>query len=253
MTPPRLARNRNFFGLNVATLLIYAGVSIMFFLVPFDLVDRRGLPSTDAGLAFLPFTLGVGLLSRLFGSLADAIGARAMLIAGPVGAALAYVWLALAHDGSLTVGVLGPMALLGVSFAVLVAPLTASVMSSVSKPTRALRPASTMRLAVSRSSPAWQWRPASEQLSSGYQVGLIAAAVASVAGALVVAFAGAANTRQTRHPRLTLIRPAPSRHTAPDAGTSIFAHQYLHPGSSLRTPEFPCLISHRLPMSRTRA
>ena len=36
----------------------------MFFLVPFDLVDRRGLAPTSAGLAFLPFTLGVGLLSR---------------------------------------------------------------------------------------------------------------------------------------------------------------------------------------------
>ena len=35
----------------------------MFFLVPFDLVDRRGLPPIDAGLTFLPFTLGVGLLS----------------------------------------------------------------------------------------------------------------------------------------------------------------------------------------------
>ena len=32
----------------------------MFFLLPFDLVDRRGLPPIDAGLAFLPFTLGVG-------------------------------------------------------------------------------------------------------------------------------------------------------------------------------------------------
>jgi hypothetical protein len=82
------------------------------------------LPSTSAGLAFLPFTLGVGLLSRLFGGVADAIGARAVLIAGPVGAALAYAWLALAHEGSLTAGLLGPLALLGVSFAMIVAPLT---------------------------------------------------------------------------------------------------------------------------------
>jgi NAD(P)-dependent dehydrogenase (short-subunit alcohol dehydrogenase family) len=42
------------------------------------LIDRRGLAPTAAGLAFLPFTLGVGLLSRLFGGLADRIGARAM-------------------------------------------------------------------------------------------------------------------------------------------------------------------------------
>jgi hypothetical protein len=59
MTPPRLVENRAFLGLNVATLMVYAGVSIIFFLLPFDLVDRRALSSTDAGLAFLPFTLGL--------------------------------------------------------------------------------------------------------------------------------------------------------------------------------------------------
>ena len=83
MTPPRLLQNRTLLGLNIATLKVYAGVSIMFFLLPFDLFDRRALSSTDAGLAFLPFTLGVGLLSNVFGKLADKIGARAMLIAGP--------------------------------------------------------------------------------------------------------------------------------------------------------------------------
>jgi hypothetical protein len=31
--------------------MIDAALSIMFFLLPFDLVDRRALPSTDAGLA----------------------------------------------------------------------------------------------------------------------------------------------------------------------------------------------------------
>ena len=95
MTPPRLAGNRPFVGLNLATLMIYAGLSIMFFLLPFELVDRRGLSATDAGLAFLPFTLAVGFLSRYFGTLADRVGARIMLIAGPVAAALAYTWMAL--------------------------------------------------------------------------------------------------------------------------------------------------------------
>src|SRR6266849_3355582 len=125
MTPPRLLANRAFVGLNVATLLIYCGLSIMFFLVPFDLVERRGLSPTEAGLAFLPFTLAVGLLSRLFGAVADSIGPRIMLIAGPIGAAAAYVMLALGKPASVTFGVLAPMALLGISLAVLVAPLTA--------------------------------------------------------------------------------------------------------------------------------
>ena len=188
MTPPRLAQNRMFFGLNVATLLIYTGLSIMFFLVPFDLVDRRGLPSTDAGLVFLPFTLGVGLLSRLFGRLADAIGPRVMLIVGPAGAALAYIWLALSHDSSLTAGVLSPMALLGVSFAVLVAPLTASVMSSVKQADEGL--ASGINNTASRVAQLAGVAMAAGlgTIVSGYQVALFAAAAASVAGALVMAF-----------------------------------------------------------------
>ena len=165
MTPPRLVENRAFLGLNVATLMVYAGLSIMFFLLPFDLVDRRALPSTEAGLAFLPFTLGVGLLSRVFGGLADKVGARAMLITGPAGAALAYVWMALGQEESLMLGVIGPMALLGLSFAVLVAPLTASVMSSVTRPTRGSPPASTMRRAGLRSLPGSHWPPVS-RLSS---------------------------------------------------------------------------------------
>ena len=161
MTPPRLVENRAFLGLNVATLMVYAGLAIMFFLLPFDLIDRRGLSPTDAGLAFLPFTLGVGFLSRFFGALADKIGARAMLIAGPAGAALAYVWMALGQEESLMLGVIVPMTLLGMSFAVLVAPLTASVMSSVDRRTWGSPPASTMRRAGLRSLPGWHWPPAS--------------------------------------------------------------------------------------------
>jgi EmrB/QacA subfamily drug resistance transporter len=187
MTPPRLAGNRLFFGLNVATLLVYAGLSIMFFLLPFNLVDRRGLPSTEAGLTFLPFTLGLGLLSRFFGSLADAIGPRAMLVAGPVGAALAYIWMALGRDAVLMFGVIGPMALLGISFAVLVAPLTASVMSSVDQSDEGL--ASGINNAASRVAQLAGVAVGAGvgSLMSGYEFGLIAAAGLSVAGALTMA------------------------------------------------------------------
>lgn len=187
MTPPRLVKNRAFFGLNVATLLVYAGLSIMFFLLPFDLVDRRGLSSTGAGLAFLPFTLGVGLLSRVFGGLADKMGPRAMLIAGPAGAALAYVWMALGQKASLMIGVIGPMALLGVSFAVLVAPLTASVMSSVGHADEGL--ASGVNNAASRIAQLAGVAAAAgvASFASGYAIGLVAAAVASLAATVAVA------------------------------------------------------------------
>ena len=203
MTPPRLMGNRAFVGLNVATLLIYAGLSIMFFLLSFDLIDRRGLTPTAAGLAFLPFTLGVGFLSQPFGAAADKIGARTMLIAGPLGAALALLLLALGKTASLVVGVIVPMALLGISFAVLVAPLTASVMSSVTDTDEGL--ASGINNAVSRVA-----QLAGVALSAGvaayaagFQAGLITAAVFAAAGAATLAtMLPAASAQSMKAPRL---------------------------------------------------
>jgi predicted MFS family arabinose efflux permease len=186
MTPPRLVENRAFVGLNLATLVVYAGLSIMFFLLPFDLVDRRAMSATDIGLAFLPFTLAVGLLSRVFGGLADRIGARAMLVAGPLGAALAYAWMAIGQEASLVIGVIGPMTLLGIAFAVLVAPLTASVMSSVEETDEGL--ASGINNAASRIAQLAGVSLAAglASIASGYKVGLAAAALASIGGALTI-------------------------------------------------------------------
>jgi len=187
MTPPRLLANRNFVGLNLATLLIYAGLAIMLFLISFDLIDRRHLSPTQAGLMFLPFTLGVGLLSRLFGGVADKIGARLMLIMAPMGAALAFLGLALGKNAALAPGVLAPMALLGLSFAVLVAPLTASVMSSVADADEGL--ASGINNDMSRIAQLAGVAIAAglASYSSGYRAGMIAAALLSAAGAVVMA------------------------------------------------------------------
>jgi MFS family permease len=187
MTPPRLLNNRTFVGLNVATLMIYSGVAIMFFLLPFDLVDRRRMTATEAGLAFLPFTLGLGLLSRPFGALADSIGARPMLVTGAAGASLAFVWMAFGLNASLTLAVIGPMVLLGISFAVLVTPLTATVISSVERSDEGL--ASGINNAASRVAQLLGVALAAglASLESGFQVGFIAAAAVTMAGALTVA------------------------------------------------------------------
>jgi EmrB/QacA subfamily drug resistance transporter len=196
MTPPWLLANRAFVALNLATFLIYAGLAIMFFLLSFDLIDRRDLTPTDAGFAFLPLTLGVGLLSRSFGALADKTGARIMLMVGPVGAALAYMLLALGKTASLPLGVLAPMTLLGISFAVMVAPLTASVLSSVREADEGL--ASGVNNAVSRIAQLAGIALAAgvATYTAGFVVSLIVAAVLSGAAAVVVA----------------VMLPRPSRH-----------------------------------------
>jgi EmrB/QacA subfamily drug resistance transporter len=187
MTPPRLAQNRAFVGLNAATLLIYSGLAIMFFLLPFELEDRRGLSPASVGLAFLPFSLGVGLLSRFFGGLADGFGARRMLVAGAAVASAAYIWMALGQGSALFPGVIAPQALLGISFAVLVAPLTALVLSSVRSSDEGL--ASGINNAVSRVAQLGGVAIAAGlgTLSSGWQWGMFAAAALSTAGAVVTA------------------------------------------------------------------
>ena len=188
MTPPRLFANRPFTGLNAATLLIYGALSIMFFLLPFELVDRRGLSPIEAGLVFLPFTLGLGLLSQLFGSLADKVGSRTPLIAGSIGASIAYALMAGLRDAPLWLGTIAPMAVLGVAFALLVAPLTGAVMSSVGKKDEGL--ASGMNNAASRIAQLVGVSIAAGMLSyeTGYAIGLTIAAVTSAGGAFVVAF-----------------------------------------------------------------
>jgi MFS family permease len=159
----------------------------MFFLLPFELEDHRGLSPASVGLAFLPFSLGLGLLSRFFGGLADKFGARRMLVAGAVAASAAYIWMALGQSAALIAGVIAPQALLGISFAVLVAPLTAAVLSSVTTSDEGL--ASGINNAISRVAQLAGVAIAAGvgPLSSGWQWGLFAAAALSLAGALATA------------------------------------------------------------------
>lgn len=187
MLPAAIFRGADFNRLNLATLLIYAGLSIMFFLLPFELVDRRGLTATQAGLAFLPFTIAVGLLSRTMGGLADRFGPAPLLVTGPLVAAIGFLALAFLREADLALGVVAPMALLGLGFALVVAPLTATVMSSVAAEDTGL--ASGINNTASRIAQLIGVALATglAAFSGGYAIGLSAAAALSLAGAAAMA------------------------------------------------------------------
>ena len=95
--------------------------------------------------------------------------------------------MALGREESLMLGVIGPMTLLGLSFAVLVAPLTASVMSSVDQADEGL--ASGINNAASRIAQlaGVALAAGAASFSSGYEVGLLIAAILSIGGAFTVA------------------------------------------------------------------
>ncbi|MCW5681927.1 MAG: MFS transporter [Xanthobacteraceae bacterium] len=187
LTPPRLLRNKPFLGLNLATLGIYGALSVGFFLLPFDMIDRRNLSATDVGLIFVPFTLAIGLLSRYFGRLADAYGARLPLIIGPLGCAAAYVWLAAGQQLPVWLGIFAPVCLMGLSMSILVAPLTSAVMSSVKDADEGL--ASGVNNAASRIASLLGVALAAglATFAASYTLGMVAAAIMAALGALAAA------------------------------------------------------------------
>lgn len=187
LTPPRLLKNEPFVGLNLATLGIYGALAVGFFLLPFEMIDRRNLSATDVGLVFVPFTLAIGLLSRAFGKLADRYGARMPLIVGPLGCAASFLWLAAGQGMPTWLGIFAPVCLTGLSMAVLVAPLTSAVMSSVKDADEGL--ASGVNNAAARIASLLGVALAAglASFASSYAFGMITAAALAASGALAAA------------------------------------------------------------------
>lgn len=145
--PLPLFASRVFSGANVVTVLLYGALSGALFLLPFDLVARRGLTAAEAGLTILPFGMVIGVMSRFMGGLADVHGPRPFMTLGPFLVAIAAAWLALTLPGY-WFGVMAPAILLSVGMGVVVSPLTTAVMNAV--PTERSGAASGINNAASR-------------------------------------------------------------------------------------------------------
>jgi len=149
LVPLSLFRNRTFSVINLATLLIYAGLYVLLYVQNLFLQGVLGYSPIGAALIGLPTGLALVFLSAWAGTMAGRFGARRFLVGGPLIMAVgALWWLRVPADSTpwvakldVPASLLPPLAalidplpailLFGIGIALVVAPLTSTLMSSV--------------------------------------------------------------------------------------------------------------------------
>lgn len=129
--PLRLFRWRPFAAVNLATLLVYAALTGIFFFLPVTLQVVTGWSPLAAGIASLPVTLLMLLLSAQGGALGARIGPRIPMTVGPLLAGAGAVLLGgIGPDAAYLLDVLPGVLLVGVGLVLTVAPLTATALAA---------------------------------------------------------------------------------------------------------------------------
>jgi predicted MFS family arabinose efflux permease len=169
LIPPMLFRSRNFTVTNISTFLIYGALYVVGYFLTLFVQGTVGYTAAAAGLAFIPSGLFLVFLSSRFGELAARHGPRAFMALGPALMCLGVLlyarippttgrWLFAFNDPtsyappmSYLVDLLPGSLLFGLGLAVMVAPLTTALMTSV--PVRNAGVASAVNNAISRVGP----------------------------------------------------------------------------------------------------
>ncbi len=131
MLPLELFADRTFSAANATTLLVYAALgAVMFFLV-LQLQIVLAWDPLGAGLATMPVTVCMLLLASRGGALAARVGPRLPMTAGPVLMAGGALWLSAVDVDSAYWSTTAPaLTVFGLGLALLVAPLTATVLAA---------------------------------------------------------------------------------------------------------------------------
>src|SRR5215471_5877318 len=133
LMPLFLMRSATFVGVTLLTFFLYAALGGLIVLLPFVLIRGEGYSAVEAGAAMLPVPILIGLGSRLMGQIAMRIGGRLPMALGAliVAAGLVLYLGVGAANASYWREVLPATLVVALGMAVCVAPLTATVMSSV--------------------------------------------------------------------------------------------------------------------------
>ncbi|WP_174185079.1 MFS transporter [Nocardia barduliensis] len=132
LVPPSLFGSRVFTAANLVTFAVYAALGGVFFLLVLELQLVAGYSPLMSGVATVPVTLIMLLLSAPAGRWAQVHGPRIPMTAGPLFAAAGLVLLLrIGPDTTYLIDVLPGVLVFGLGLAVLVAPLTGAVLGAV--------------------------------------------------------------------------------------------------------------------------
>ncbi|CAA9244875.1 MAG: Uncharacterized MFS-type transporter [uncultured Acidimicrobiales bacterium] len=198
MLPLGMFRSTQFTGANLVTLAVYAGFGGAMFLIVLRLQASLGYSALEAGAAFVPFTVLLLVLSRGAGQLAQRIGARLPMTAGPLLTAAGVLLLSRVAPGTQYLsGVLPGVVVVGLGMSLTVAPLTAAVLAGADAEQTGV--ASGVNNAIARlggllavaAIPAVAGirsdLPIAATLDRGFERGLLVAAGLTAAGGLIAA------------------------------------------------------------------
>jgi EmrB/QacA subfamily drug resistance transporter len=132
LMPLRLLANRNRAGTYTVMLCTAAAIFAVFFFLTQLLQNAYGYSPIGAGIAFLPFSLGIVVTSEFVAKFLEKVGPRLFSSLGPFLVALGLVWLS-RLDLQSTYGrdILGPTLLLSVGLGFTFVPLTLGATSGV--------------------------------------------------------------------------------------------------------------------------
>jgi predicted MFS family arabinose efflux permease len=127
-----LFKVRNFSVGNVATLVIYAGLSVAGFLITIFVQQYAGYSALKAGLVLIPITLIMFALSSRFGALAGKYGPRLFMGLGPILLGLGYLaLLRVDHTVAYWTQMFPGLVLIGLGLSITVAPLTSAILGCI--------------------------------------------------------------------------------------------------------------------------
>ena len=123
--------SRQFTAVNVVTFLVYGALGGTLFLLVLELQVVAGFSPLEAGISLLPSTLLMLVLSSRAGALAQRIGPRWLMTAGPLVTGTGLLLATrIGPDASYLADVLPAVVLFGLGMSATVAPLTATVLAS---------------------------------------------------------------------------------------------------------------------------